>query len=92
MHEDVGLRFCLRALLSGKKSFTGKLKLTYSELFFSTEKHAGNLKILTAAQRAEISTSLANLTNSQKIWYVQGPTHTAPRPKQITSNVGSDAP
>ena len=37
-----------------KKSFTGKLfKLTYSELFFSAEKHAGNQTILTAAQRAE---------------------------------------
>ena len=28
-----------------KKIFTGKLKLTYSELFFSAEKHAGNLNI-----------------------------------------------
>ena len=30
---------------------------TYSELFFSAEKQAGNLKIRTAAQRARISTS-----------------------------------
>ena len=43
-----------------KKSFTGKLKLTYSELFFTTEKHAGSFKILTAAQRAGISTSVDN--------------------------------
>ena len=40
-----------------EKSFTGKLKLTYSELFFSAEKHASNFKILAAAQRVGISTS-----------------------------------
>ena len=44
-----------------KKSFTGKLKSTYSELFFSAEKHAGNLKTLTAAQRAGIYTSVLNI-------------------------------
>ena len=31
-----------RSLSAGKKSFPGKLKLTYSKLFFSAEKHAGN--------------------------------------------------
>ena len=40
MRDDI----CLRACLSEKKAFTGKFKLTYSELFFSAEKHAGNLK------------------------------------------------
>ena len=43
-----------------KKSFNGKLKLTYSELFFSAEKLAGNYKIFTAAQLAGICTSNAN--------------------------------
>ena len=42
-----------RFLSVRKKSFTGKLKLTYSEPFFSAEKHAGNSKILTAAQQHE---------------------------------------
>ena len=49
---------CLFVCMSDKKSFTGKLfKLTNSEISFSAEKHAGNLKILTAAQRAGISSS-----------------------------------
>ena len=34
------------------------LIIAYYELFFSADKHAGNLKILTAAKRAGISTSI----------------------------------
>ena len=55
------------------QSFTGKLKLTYSELFFSAEKHASNLQFSTAAQRAGISTSFNNLcltTISFSAWNV----------------------
>ena len=33
IREDLGLSVC------PKKSFTGKLKLTYSKLFFCAEKH-----------------------------------------------------
>ena len=46
--------------LSGKKTFTEKVRLTYSEFSFSAEIHADNLKILTAAQRAGISTSFVS--------------------------------
>ena len=55
MQEDV--RRPSACVTVRKKSFTGKFKLTYSELFFSAKKHAGYLKILTAAQRAGIFTS-----------------------------------
>ena len=57
MREDV----CMSVW---KKLFTGKLNLTYSELIFSAEKHAGNLNNFKAAQQAGISTSNTNATET----------------------------
>ena len=60
MRENVK---CLSgACLSEKEIVQNKLKLTYSELFFSAERHAGNIEILIAAQRAGISTSYFKLS------------------------------